>query len=37
MTLTDSCLDENGNIAVTWRNFRVKGHVEKVLEEALSP
>ncbi len=27
-------IDETGKIAATWRNLRVKGHVEKVLEEA---
>ena len=26
-------LDGNGKIAATWRNLRVKGHVDKVLEE----
>ena len=27
-------IDEKGKIAAVWRNLRVKGHVEKVLEEA---
>jgi peroxiredoxin Q/BCP len=27
-------IDEKGKIAAIWRNLRVKGHVEKVLEEA---
>jgi peroxiredoxin Q/BCP len=27
-------IDKKGKIAATWRNLRVKGHVEKVLEEA---
>ena len=27
-------IDETGKIAAVWRNLRVKGHVEKVLEEA---
>jgi peroxiredoxin Q/BCP len=27
-------IDEKGRIAAVWRNLRVKGHVEKVLEEA---
>lgn len=27
-------IDEKGRIAAAWRNLRVKGHVEKVLEEA---
>ncbi len=27
-------IDEKGKIAATWRNLRVKGHVEKLLEEA---
>ena len=27
-------IDEAGTIAAVWRNLRVKGHVEKVLEEA---
>lgn len=27
-------IDEKGKIAATWRNLRVKGHVDKVLEEA---
>ena len=27
-------IDENGNIAETWRNLRVKGHVDAVLEKA---
>ena len=26
-------INERGNIAAIWRNLRVKGHVEKVLEE----
>ncbi|MBK18128.1 MAG: thioredoxin-dependent thiol peroxidase [Rhodospirillaceae bacterium] len=26
-------IDEKGKIAAVWRNLRVKGHVEKVLEE----
>ena len=26
-------IDGNGKIAATWRNLRVKGHVDKVLEE----
>ena len=30
-------IDENGKIAAAWRNLRVKGHVEKVLEEAQKP
>ena len=30
-------IDENGKIAATWRNLRVKGHVEAVLEEACKP
>ena len=27
-------IDEKGKIAAVWRNLRVKGHVDKVLEEA---
>lgn len=27
-------INKNGEIAAVWRNLRVKGHVEKVLEEA---
>ncbi|NKB22327.1 MAG: thioredoxin-dependent thiol peroxidase [Alphaproteobacteria bacterium] len=27
-------IDEKGKVAAVWRNLRVKGHVEKVLEEA---
>ena len=27
-------IDENGKITAVWRNLRVKGHVEKVLQEA---
>ena len=27
-------IDEKGKIVAVWRNLRVKGHVEKVLEEA---
>ena len=27
-------IDEKGKIAAVWRNLRVKGHVEKVIEEA---
>lgn len=27
-------IDENGKIAAVWRNLRVKGHVDKVLDEA---
>ena len=27
-------IDEKGTVAAVWRNLRVKGHVEKVLEEA---
>ena len=30
-------IDETGKIAATRRNLRVKGHVEKVLQEVLSP
>lgn len=26
-------IDPNGNIAFVWKNVRVKGHVEKVLEK----
>ena len=30
-------IDEKGKVAAAWRNLRVKGHVEKVLEEAQKP